>query len=37
LLCPYRDRPLTFAGMLFGNWQKFQNVFDTAGKDVCCC
>ena len=34
LLCPICDQPLTFAGMLFGNWQKLQDIFDTAGKDA---
>ena len=34
LLCPICDQPLTFAGMLFGNWQKRQDIFDTAGKDA---
>jgi hypothetical protein len=34
LLCPICDQPLTFVGMLFGNWQKLQDFFDTAGKDA---
>ncbi len=34
LLCPNCDQPLTFVGMLFGNWQKLQDIFDTAGKDA---
>jgi len=28
LLCKNRDQPLTFAGMLFGNWQKLQDILD---------
>ena len=34
LLCPNCDQPLTFVGMLLGNWQKLQDIFDTAGKDA---
>jgi len=34
LLCPNCDQTLTFTGMLLGNWQKLQHIFDTAGKDA---
>ena len=34
LRCPICDQPLTFAAMLFGNRQKLQDIFDTAGKDA---
>jgi hypothetical protein len=34
LRCPNCDQPLTFVGNFFGNWEKLQYLFDTAGKDA---
>jgi hypothetical protein len=34
LRCPNGDQPLTVVGHFFGNWQKRQYLFDTAGKDA---
>jgi hypothetical protein len=34
LRCPNCDQPLTFVGIFFGNWEKLQYLFDTAGKDA---
>lgn len=34
LRCPNCGQPLTFVGNFFGNWEKLQYLFDTAGKDA---
>ena len=34
LRCPNCEQPLTFVGNFFGNWEKLQYLFDTAGKDA---
>ena len=34
LRCPNCDQPLTFVGNFFGNREKLQYLFDTAGKDA---
>ncbi len=33
LICPNCDKPLTFVGTFFGNWNELKYLFDIAGKD----
>ena len=33
LICPNCDKPLTFVGSFFGNWNELKYLFDIAGKD----
>jgi len=33
LQCPNCDKPLTFVGYFFGNWNPLQHLFEKAGKD----
>ena len=34
LQCPNCDKPLTFVGCFFGNWNQLQHLFEKAGKDA---